>query len=51
MVIAQFHGSRMEKSAILRVGVSSITLKEAAKLLGTVSDDDFDRWVDPEKMV
>lgn len=28
-----------------------ITLKEAAKLLGTVSDDDFDRWVDPEKMV
>lgn len=28
-----------------------ITLKEAAKLLGTVSDDDFDRWVDPGKMV
>ena len=28
-----------------------IILKEAVKLLGTVSDDDFDRWVDPEKMV
>jgi len=30
---------------------SGSTLKEAATKLGLVSSDDFDKWVDPKKML